>query len=573
MIACSLGMSMKNWSSHVGLRGLCFIAYIILVYIALLFVHRGAVATELRYTRVAEGNISHTTHAIWNHGVEGYIQILKTEAVHASRLRPLHHVFNSIPFYLTVLRNGDLFWHDSDVEWKDRINGDLQTHSYFLLFCMSLSIALIGWSGSRVLGFMFAIVFPLVFISAPRYLNENLLVNYCDSGEIGQLLFVCIYIFCMCEAVSGRRPSVVRELAGAIALILAYAMKETTIVLFPAFLFILSFQYARFRKLSSPMRKFIVRHTVLHVFMATCMITLVAVFDSGEYVATRYNTGGNLVHNFSRSWQYMTIYSPILIYLAVALFLAVSIIMKSSTYKSLRSLEQLRMMVLLLTGLGLMAGFWAINIPWDAQLCKYYLPTFFFGALAVSAVLLISFRLFLHLKLYPAAIMWLLGSLCFLLLKSPGIQKLSDGYYRNCYAHRKPIPAIVANIADASASTDKMYRVYIVASKLYQEGPLPFLRWLNRFHHLNIASGGEVVSSVKAPERNYFRRYPGAQSVEVTLGNSVPDNVSVDALYFLMPPREDQKKILAERGYMAEDVPLAATGRGTDVVWRYAKKK
>ena len=207
--------------------------------LAVFFVHQGAIRSELRYSRVAEGNISQSVHAIWSQGWSGYVATLQGNAWWG-RVRPLHELFHSIPYALNMIRNGDMFHSDPAVLLSERINGDLQTHLIFLLACFSLilgglAMVLRHATGSWWPGFLL----PILCVPGNRYLSQNLLVNFCDSGEIGQLLFLSLYLCLVAplfaRAVQGR----IREASAVFFLLAAYAMKETTVVLLPVMLVVL----------------------------------------------------------------------------------------------------------------------------------------------------------------------------------------------------------------------------------------------------------------------------------------------------------------------------------------------
>ena len=102
--------------------------------------HHRAFAPELRYTRVAEGNISHTVSAFWTEGAPAYVSLIHDEARGSGRIRPLHCLYHSVPFFLTMVRNGDLFHTDAEIPVSRRINGDLQTHAFYLFGTLVIAI-------------------------------------------------------------------------------------------------------------------------------------------------------------------------------------------------------------------------------------------------------------------------------------------------------------------------------------------------------------------------------------------------------------------------------------------------
>ena len=54
---------------------------------------------------------------------------------------------------------------------------------------------------------------------------------------------------------------------------------------------------------------------------------------------------------------------------------------------------------------------------------------------------------------------------------------------------------------------------------------------------LNIQNSGVNIQKIKSAERNYFRLYPGSNSVEIIPIERIPDRIDVDEIYVL----EDEK--------------------------------
>ena len=542
-----------------------FAALLIWSVLIVFLVHRGAIRSELRYSRVAEGNISQSVHAMWSKGWEGYAATLRGDAWWG-RIRPLHIPFYNIPYFLTLLRNGDLFQRDAEVPISDRINGDLQTHTFFLLSCFSLAIAALALAIWRVTGFWWpGFLLPLLCVPGNRYLSQNLLVNYCDSGEIGQLLFISMYIGLVVPMFSGVVPGRIREVAASFFLLLAYAMKETTVVILPVVLVLVGWISLG----STPQfKKFAIRHSLCNILFFSALLLAVFAVKSGAYVAQNY-AASNLTDNMRRSWEFMTLYSNAVPYVLIGGVFLGAIMIWHFTRKIRVPNEGRAPLILLLLATGVCAGFWAINIPWGQPLDKYYLPTYAFACVAGVLILQISIGFLWHQRLYAASILWLAGSVFFLFRNFSQRYATTLGFYEQNYGHRMAIPNIVADIALHTAGSQIPYRTHIVADHLYQEGPLPFLRWLNRFNKLNVAVNGEVVSTVSGIERNYFRRYEGAPAVALSLSDSVPDDMAVQALYFLSRPDGMRVEQLRIQGYeTAEYQPEEGLGTG---VWKYTK--
>lgn len=194
--------------------------FIIWSFAVILFFHHKACAPELRYTIVAEGNISHVVHEMWVNGFSAYFNTLKDDAKVWGRLRPMHWIYYNIPFFLTLVRNGDFFRYDPNVYIANRINGDLQTHVLFLITTLAIAsgiFCLLIWRFSRVWWITF--LFPIVMFSS-YIINENLIVYHCDSGEIGQLLFITFYLLGISASFEGQIPKLSHEVFSSIFLFL-----------------------------------------------------------------------------------------------------------------------------------------------------------------------------------------------------------------------------------------------------------------------------------------------------------------------------------------------------------------
>ena len=204
--------------------------------------HHRSFESTLRYTRVAEGNISKVVHGIWVGGIQNYVEVLKDDAHVWGRIRPFHWLYYNVPFLITLLRNGDLFRHDPNVRLADRINGDLQTHVLFLISSLSIVTGSTGWLIWRICGNSWpGALFPF-FIGSSYILNENLIVYHCDSGEIGQLLLIWLYLSGIGASFKGKIPKLSHEIIAVVFLFLSFAMKETTVVLFPVIFIVLVIQ-------------------------------------------------------------------------------------------------------------------------------------------------------------------------------------------------------------------------------------------------------------------------------------------------------------------------------------------
>ncbi len=524
--------------------------------------HNRAVAPELRHTRVAEGNISKAVHLQWREGISGFAALVRSDARQWGRIRPMHWIYSHAPFFLTMIRNGDLWHSDPDVPRRDRINGDLQTYTYFQLAIVGLALAIFGvivWRATGM-GWTAFLVAPLA-AGSPGLL-ENILVNYCDSVEIGQLLFIALYLLIIAGTLAGTVPGPGKETASMIALLLAYAMKETTIVLLPAVVFVLGLRYILSPPCSTAFKRFVTRHLAMHVAVAGIMVFFVLLNRSGAYAA-HYQppSGQGLAALLRRWWGLMGAPTEIAAFLAVAAVMVAVMVVLDRRSGNRWSRGDARIIALSLLFIALAAGFFAVNVPWGVPLRKYTLPTYWFMMLTVPPLMAFTIGWLRRRRLKPAALLWAVGSLVFITQTLPGYRNAAKQFYRNQYGYREAVPMVAADAAELANRHDGLLRIHLVGGLLYQEGALPFIRMMNRAHQLNIAENGKTVSSVRSVERNYLRRYTGAPVVEISLSVTLPRETEADYLYMLVE-RDD-----------AMDNRLEADGFAIEKEWQSARSR
>lgn len=493
--------------------------------------HARAAASTLRYGIVAEGNISEAVHAMWSRGADGYGDVLRGDACQAGRVRPVQWLYHGVPFFLAMVRNGDFFRQDPGVPRSERINGDLQTHVAFLMVSVALAMAFLAYTLGDVIQNRWAGFLVPVYAAASLALAENLIVNFCDSQEIGQLLFVSVYLFCVRKLFRGEAPGVFLETVGVLFLLLAYGMKETTVVLMPCMLAVLVLQWRPSSGASPAFRRFAARHAMAHLLMAGLMAVAVMAFRSGGYAAN-YGASASLADNASRSFFLLSVSGPPVwhcLWVAGLFYAGLAFYEYRTGSRIDRGLTSSERLVLCF--LGLSAGFWIVNLPWPFQLIKYYYPAFVFAAMALVAVQVLIARSLWRHGFKTAAVLWLAGSVVFV-ARDAGDQKVKlAGYYKDHYEIRKAIRAVSEDLGRVLPEPGSTLGVHIVAGRLAPGGRLPFLRVMNRFQRANISSGGTVVSSVPGTERNYFLRYPAAGALDMDISEAVPDRLTAPRVY------------------------------------------
>jgi len=277
--------------------------FIVSIGMILLF-HSRAVSRGLRHTIVAEGNISH--HGVryfWQHGLQAYFTVVKSDAESHGRVRPMHWVHHHIPFVITLLRNGDLTYKDSEVRLSDRVNGCLQTHTYYQLFCVAIMLSALGFVLFRTTNTWWTgFLFISLAAGGGMCLRQNIIVNHCDSGEIGQMMYISLYLAAIIPALRGMLMSRWREVIAVFVLLLAYAMKETTVILLPAVGLALLVQLTPKIKYDREYLLFCVRHMLFHGVFASILLFYIWISRSGGYVSQNYEVKTDYMPSVTRAW-------------------------------------------------------------------------------------------------------------------------------------------------------------------------------------------------------------------------------------------------------------------------------
>jgi hypothetical protein len=525
----------------------------------MLIVHRGAWMDYLRYSRVAEGNLSHVVQSILKGGGSALWIVVKNEAREHGRIIPAHWL-NYIPPYLTtMIRNGDLFLSDPENPWFNRINGDLQTHTIYLLVLLSLATAIgMVWIRDTTGSIFAALLLPILFANSLT-VSENLLVNYTDSQDIPQLFWIMLYIFLLRESL-GNRGGHGLEIFSYIALLFAYFTKETSIVLGPAIGFYLIMQL---RATDPSRRQFITRQIIAHGLLVVVLVSLVLTFISnGNYV------GSNLAINLkgldarlSCAWSSLNqgLFSPVLLCIGICIY-SLYVVRCYLRKKAIRSGEISWLEIVL--PLLICAGLLILALQWNVNMIKYYMVVMFFGSRATCMLLgVVIHRLGLPGRQWFSWII-IIGSIIILIRPAGEVNGKLQSFYVEEYGYRKSIPLIAEDIAGIVKDRQlSVISVHLIMNSLFQENELAFLRHINKVEQLNLIKQGQPIQNVRAIERNYFRIYPGHRAVEISASNQVPLPLKTQFVYVISrgtSPDEELKK----RGYQLEKYWNLGTGYG-----------
>lgn len=503
--------------------------FFFLSLLVMLVVHRGAWVDELRYSPVADGNISRAVHMILSSGSKGLRELTIGDARDAGRIRPAHWINYIPPYLLTMIRNGDLFHSDPKIPWFNRINGDLQTHGIYLLSLLVLAIAF-GMSWIRdVTGSWFAALLLPFFISSSPSVWENLLMNYADSQEIPQLFWMMLYIFMLKGLLEGKQGWIA-EMISYLALIFAYFTKETSVVLGPV---IGLWMGVRLRNDDPSRRPFLFRQLTAHALLFGILLVLVLLFRSGGYVSENLAADPQGLYGRLRfAWFTLTqgLFSPLLFCAGAGMLLLYVLwcYWKRPGRPHGLPLFEVGLPILLCSGLLL------VILQWKLLLLKYYLGILFFGS--IGTCMLLGMAIHYANRSRRRWILWIviIGSMFILLEPAGKAYNNIRSLYLDSYGYRKSVPLVAADIARlVEQQQAPVISVHLVLNKLFQEGELPFSRHLNKIEQLNIVRRGRIIQEMHTMERNYFRILPGRRAAEISATDQVTSPLNAQYVYVI----------------------------------------
>ena len=513
----------------------------IAAFVMIFSVHHGSYKNSLRYTMIAEGNISVAIGEIWLNGYTALKDIIiKNEAVEAGRIRPAHWLAHQTPFLFTLIRNGDIIAKDDDKRLAHRINGDLQTHTIVLLFFFTLSVVFMAYVLLAISESWFSCFLFIIITSGSLTISQNLLRNYCDSGEIFQLFFISLYIFCFLNA--WKTTGINRyffEALSIFSLLFAYATKETTLAILP--LVIIIFLYINFRDYydNKSNRSMLLRGLGWHLFFSTTLLSAIYFYKSKGY-AENYVVESNYYLRIQTVPDYFRLGFDIgdLLLLGCVSFLLIILIKifllkKTSLSISYKKYFYSDKIFFTLMAFGGCLVFILINLPWQLMTSKYFIVSYFFLSLGLSSLFgcISNFMLLFPLKFAPA--IFIIFATFLSIKEVLSAYNIINDYYISEYGYIDSIPIISHDIAKDAFKSHSI-KSTIIGNPL-QDGGLSFLRQINLLYGINISQEGTIISSIKAPERNYFHTVKGAPLAQLDfyekLGHVLPQGLDTLYLY------------------------------------------
>lgn len=127
-------MKINNYLLN-GLLVLC-------AFTPLFWAHSYVFQSHLRHGMVEDGSISQYAGDLLDSRtiLEKYSAILASDGKANGRYRPGYYLYETLPFFLTLIKNGDYDFGMSPDKIRGRVNGDLQFHMIYLLLTIGISL-------------------------------------------------------------------------------------------------------------------------------------------------------------------------------------------------------------------------------------------------------------------------------------------------------------------------------------------------------------------------------------------------------------------------------------------------
>ncbi len=549
-------------SRYLELISIKLLLLTIAAFVLMFFVHHGSYKNSLRYAMIAEGNISVAIGEIWINGFKSFNGIiLKNEAEEAGRIRPAHWLIHQIPFLVTLIRNGDIIANDDGENITNRINGDLQTHTIVLLAFFTLAVIFMAYVLLTISGSWFSCFLFITITSGSLTISQNLLRNYCDSGEIFQLFFLSLYAFCFLNA--WKSTGIKRHFFEALSifsLLFAYATKETTLAILPIVTII--FIYINFTKLlkNTSNRSILLRGLGWNLFFSTILLSAIYLFKNKGYTKN-YVIESDYYSRFQAVQDYLRLgfdIGDLLLLSCFSLLCIFFILIKNNLFKksgvSISNITKyfIDKIVFTILAFGCCLAFILINLPWQLLTSKYFIVSYFFLSLGLSSLLGFISNLLVLFSFKLATVILIILAAFLSIKETVSAHSIISNYYISEYGFIDSIPIISRDIASDAFKSNPI-KSTIVGNPL-QDGGLSFLRHINLLCGINITQEGNPISSITAPERNYFHTQKGAPSAQVDFYEKLEDVLpkGTNTLYLYNHLHNSETQVLLENQSFVE---------------------
>ena len=529
----------------------------VLIFFAILslfWVHSYVFNSHLRHGMVEDGSVSQYAGDLLGSStiIEKYNAVLECDGQANGRYRPGYYVYETLPFFLTLIKNGDYRFGMAGSEIQNKINGDLQFHMIYLLITIGISLCLGAFLIYRVSGsLLYSGLFPLSVILSPTLVRN---ITYNDTAEVPQLLILATYLVLFfigeLSARQGKKISYLLFLFAMPVAVFLYLIKETAIVLFPAFLlYFILFCGLRFDRSQGWNKR-------QNIIFSVCHLLLNGLLTVWVLIQVHNLKGGYSGHydviSFQQLWKTFLVYGKILIrfpptvYIPLLALGVVILVRMFSKGNRQDEKEQMRYTVAIALCLVTMAcGFLFINLPWEFVLERYMLPVAYLSALA-GCILVGSLDRWLgKRKRYVVRIMLLIAIIAWSYPPCNKEYARLSLHYEQEYGAYRLVDMLTTDIINDARKKNSRHQVLLEIGKQAPWMWMQVARIVNREGKMNVA-----VPSQKNPlERLYFRQYDLVPEVILTPSDgggyfNRPYDVIYSALPFEPNNRDKKKKCL-----------------------------
>lgn len=491
------------------------IGLVLFSFLLIFVVHRDAFSSSLRHGMVEDGSVSQFAGEFLSDAslATKYKSLMDTDGALNGRYRPGYYLYETLPFFLTVVKNGDYKFGMSGAMIQQRINGDLRLHIVYLLSSIAVAAALLSIVVHRLTGSIVYAVFVPYAVVFSKTLVRNMTYN--DTAEPPQLLGMCAYIFLFLlgeRLISGEKSRLgLYSLVTLPVLAFTYLAKETSVVLFLALLL-----YAALRCLDVNVRRSTQRICYLGVHVAFNAIMFLWVLVNVKMIKSAYSSNYEVPHAkdlLAKLIAYLKILntSPFsLVIPSLGFAILIVLVIRKWRSKCPGLPVALRMLAVVCILLSLSVAFLLVNLPWEWVLERYMLPAAFFGICA-SMVVLGYIDSLLKIR-GRQSVRWIMG-VALVLWSLPGAareyERVSLKY--DCeYGANSVVDRLVENIsAESSKNKDLVVLLDVSAESSWMW--IQVARILDREHQLNVV----LAPRVRSQERLYLREHDAAGRVTI----------------------------------------------------------
>lgn len=569
-------------------RGFIVIYLLILAIVSTMAVQNYIFRSHLRHGIVEDGSVSQFAGDILDSRSvrEKYSAILESDGKANGRYRPAYFLYETLPFIITTIKNGDYHIGEHPSKIRKVLNGDLRVHMIFLTVTISVAIffgSIMIWklSGSIT----FASLFPFAVIFSPTLVRN---ITYNDTAEVPQLLWFTVYLvlFFWGEKSTevGRNTKMwISSVTMVLVAILLYFTKETSIVLFPTLVIYISLYYIFFRLIKGEeIKGKLVSFHILQLAV-NCLLTLWVLYQVNE-LKGGYSDNYKVI-SMDQLWGSFLKYKNILISYPATVYIPLTsivilcfvlIVIKKNIHGNETFLKLLKVLLSSVLFISLGSGLLIINLPWEFVGARYMLPVAYFYSIVGCLCLGSTMRLFKNdgLNIFAQAIvLTILVWICYPSAISE-TERIAQSYDIEFGAHD-----CIDNITDQiiSNARQKGMEYYV----MLDTGNMSYWFWIQAARIINLEGKINVeVPNHKYPqERLYLRKYPDQTKVIIVPSDGdgyrsqVFDRIysSVSMLVNDRLEKIDRLRTLNREYRLEKKQPVWVNGRNQYEIYNYSR--